>query len=1250
MRIAKAKPQFITGAWACSGVGWIAVLFLLGLLPLIGSAEEVSQSSALHVFEDAAGGVRLEWTRATGPPHLLGWHVERQRVDGHPLRLTTRGVKVDLFDSPSAIYHFHDDSITAHAGDVVVYRLVAIDPELREWPSAFVEQRVEPAAVKGTAERGLEPSRLTSVTVTKDASPPTIGEWVRIVVTNEGMFRLTSAQIASVLTSTSQVQVAQSILRTNFSLTCGGEAVAWHAESGGSALQFFGQGYHDTYADQNVYWLKPGPGLAMSRTNRSTDRVAVNPWFWETARAEINTAFMPYLPGEKTNDYWVWTGRSLTSPLSSWQWTTNIPLIDAHATVKSGQVTAYLAGGYNGTPALDNRTLIYAGDRLLNDHSWSGDIRLSQTGITGDLGGNPVSVTVEVLRRSDVTTTMVLIDAVEVRYARSLQALNNQLKFVPRGGTNTVTVREFTSSMIQVFDITNPLRPVIVTSTIVREGATWRASWTVDPAVPRRFLAVATVLLPERIDGVNDPGWTRRRTGAPHLVIAPKELKSAANSLVAYRRSQGLDSLLIPLEELYNDFSFGRTDPRAIPRFLDVALTTWRVKPAYVCLAGDGHLDYHDYYNQVLTRPNHVPPILDRLPYNAQSSGVLVSLGVDNPLADTDGDGVPNVAIGRLPAKTSAALITMIKRIQAHEADDSWKTKILLVSDKDEADAFGAARERLVQRVGPGMSVQRLGHAVSTPPETMRTNFIQTMNSGPWMAFYYGHANNVGISSPYFFEHSYLRSNMSSLTNSERAPVLIAGTCMLNNFAAPHPDNRCLGTGFLDTAPGGPVAVWASSSESTLAMAEALSGTIMDQLFATEKQRLGDLLKPAIDIQAQGASPWMVRNSVLMGDPGMRIQTKLFSPVCTLSPVQSLASHEARSGQTVSIQANIAWTAVADQPWITITSDKSGSGDGTITYSISPNSGTVRSGTIRFSGGGISRTFTVNQWPASTHPLVSAEGDFDGDFEADLATFQPVTGIWDLLFSGQSQWAIPFGSQSMLPVPADYDGDGLADVALFQPTTGNWYILYSSGGSRKIRFGWSKTVPVPSDYDGDGRTDLALYYPNQVRWYFLGTRVGGYSVQFGGKSDIPVPADYDGDGATDIAVYRPSNGTWYIIYSGGGFKVKQFGWATTIPVPGDYDSDGRADIAILNRPTSKWCVLLSGGGGEIVQFGYKTMTPVQADYDGDGATDMAMYHPVSGTWYIRESSTGTHRKVVHGGADRIPVLLYPLIYSWFGLF
>ena len=839
-------------------------------------AEAPSVSGVERVAVAAEGGVAVEWTRPPGPVPVLGWHVERQLPGGGALRLTATRVAAGLFDSPATVYRFQDAGASARAGDRVAYRLVAVDPELREWPGDFAEQTVL-AAEAAPSAAPAETSRSKAAPVRLAAAAATIGSRVRIVVTNDGLYRLSAASIAAVLQGYSEAQVAAAIAQTNLALSCGGEPVAWRGEAGGGALLFFGQAYRDPYADQNVYWLAPGAGLAMEAAVRTTAAVAAAPWFWETAHAERDLYFTPYVPGAAEDDYFVWAGQQLSSPSTSWTWSTNVVLTDPYSGVKTGTVTAHLISAYDGTPALDNRTRLWAAGQLLNDRQWAGDARLTQTGAATNLGAATVAVTVESRRESGVTTTTVLIDALDVVYARQMRARNNLLLFRPEAGTNALTVRGFTVADIQVFDVSDPLRPVELTGTVAAEGVSeWRVSWTVDPALAGRYLVAGTHAQPARMDGVSDAGWSSPQAGASHVVIAPRALTNAAAALVAHRRQQGLNSILVPLEDLYDAFAFGRRDPRAIPRFLAYARAQWSEPPAYVCLAGDGHLDYFDHFGQAATRPNHVPPLQERIPYDASPSGTMVTLGLDNSLADLDGDGGPDLPIGRLPAQTAAALTAMINRIVAHEAADEWKNRILLVSDRDEEDAFGAARQRLAAQVPPGLAVTPLGHTLSTPVDTMRTNFIRDMNSGPVLAVYFGHANNIGISSPYFFEHSFIRSYMSALTNWARAPLFLAGTCMLNDFAAPHPDNRCLGKGFLDTATGGTVAIWASAAEATLATAEATAGAIFDELFTANDGRLGDLIRPALELQAHSASPWTVRSSVLLGDPGTRIRTHLF--------------------------------------------------------------------------------------------------------------------------------------------------------------------------------------------------------------------------------------------------------------------------------------------------------------------------------------------------------------------------------------
>ena len=371
--------------------------------------------------------------------------------------------------------------------------------------------------------------------------------------------------------------------------------------------------------------------------------------------------------------------------------------------------------------------------------------------------------------------------------------------------------------------------------------------------------------------------------------------------------------------------------------------------------------------------------------------------------------------------------------------------------------------------------------------------------------------------------------------------------------------------------------------------------------------------------------------------------------VLTIAPSTRTHSAAEANGQTMGVAANVPWTTAVHSAWIAITSGSSGSSNGTVTYSVAANAGAIRSGTITVTGGGISRTFTVNQWPVPATPGVSTEGDVDGDGAADFSVYHPATGNWHVLFSAGVGWTLPWGWAAAVPVPADYNGDGMLDFAVYHPATGNWHIQESATGRpRQMQFGWSATVPLPGDYDGDGKADLAVFHQAAGRWYFLCTTAGRYNVQWGWSTTIPVPADYDGDGATDVAVYHPPSGLWQILKSStGGAIQKQSGWSTALPVPADYDGDGKADIAVFHRETGTWRISYSGGGSRTKQFGWASTIPVAADYDGDGAADLAVYHPATGSWHVLKSTTGGIRTQNWGWSAAKPTLLYSLIHSWF---
>ncbi len=330
-------------------------------------------------------------------------------------------------------------------------------------------------------------------------------------------------------------------------------------------------------------------------------------------------------------------------------------------------------------------------------------------------------------------------------------------------------------------------------------------------------------------------------------------------------------------------------------------------------------------------------------------------------------------------------------------------------------------------------------------------------------------------------------------------------------------------------------------------------------------------------------------NATILGGTGTG--TIITDDICaySISPTSLNIGAGGGAGNTIAVttQTGCTYIAASNNAFVTITSGASGSGNGTVIFTVAANSGAARTGTITVAG----QTFTVNQAASATFRKTFF--DFDGDGKSDVSIYRPSTGIWYSLNSTTGFSSTQWGNSTDRIVPADYDGDGKTDVAIYRPSNGTFYILSSTTGFRATQWGISTDIPVPADYDGDGKADVAIYRPSNGTFYSLNSNTGFSATQWGFSTDKPVPADYDGDGKTDVAIYRPSSGTFYSLNSTTGFSATQWGFSTDTPVPADYDGDGKTDVAIYRPSSGTFYSLNSTTGFSATQWGFSTDLPIQ---------------------------------------------------------
>ena len=364
-------------------------------------------------------------------------------------------------------------------------------------------------------------------------------------------------------------------------------------------------------------------------------------------------------------------------------------------------------------------------------------------------------------------------------------------------------------------------------------------------------------------------------------------------------------------------------------------------------------------------------------------------------------------------------------------------------------------------------------------------------------------------------------------------------------------------------------------------------------------------------------------------DRALRNQT-----VCNFSLSQSSINMQIAGGSStvnVTVPTNCDYYATSNANWISVTAGNLGSGNGTVSFTVQPNTGILRSGTIKIGD----TIFTVNQSggnPGAKQPL-----DFDGDGRTDFSAIQNNAGgmIWHNQQSNSGYSAISFGLfNDDVAVPNDFDGDQKSDVAVWRSSTGTFYVFKSGTNTVQVfQFGLTGDNPnISQDFDGDNKTDFAVtrVQGGALIWYIQGSNAGFSATQFGIDNDKPVRGDFDGDGKADLAIFRPSTGTWWIRRSSNpnNLLAVGFGLATDKVVPGDYDGDAKTDIAVWRPTDGVWHYLKSSNGSyNAYAFGLTGDLPTPGDYDGDGKTDFAVWRAganpnLNGIFYVQRSTSG----------------------------
>ena len=311
------------------------------------------------------------------------------------------------------------------------------------------------------------------------------------------------------------------------------------------------------------------------------------------------------------------------------------------------------------------------------------------------------------------------------------------------------------------------------------------------------------------------------------------------------------------MEDVYDEFSFGEKDPQALKDFLSHARDHWSRKPKYVLLAGDASLDPRDYLGY--GNQDYVPTRLIDTFYLETAS--------DDWFADFDGDGLPDLAIGRLPVQTKEEADALVSKIVGYGQSNPVSEALLVADQVDPGDYdFEGGSDELEMLLPPSVGVKKVFRSQFGSDEEAKEALLGGINEGPLLVNYVGHGS-MGI-----WRGDLLTSaDAEALTNGTGVPFFINMTCLNGYFQAPYTDS--LGGALIKRPLGGAVGVWTSSGLTVRQEQALMNRELIRLLFSNtageESLRLGEapMRAKAATLDQDVRKTW-----ILFGDPTMRLK------------------------------------------------------------------------------------------------------------------------------------------------------------------------------------------------------------------------------------------------------------------------------------------------------------------------------------------------------------------------------------------
>lgn len=500
---------------------------------------------------------------------------------------------------------------------------------------------------------------------------------------------------------------------------------------------------------------------------------------------------------------------------------------------------------------------------------------------------------------------MLFIDNFVLSFWRTLQYRGQALPFriVPSqlsGATMVVEVAD-ADNVTSCWDVTDRLHP-FRQLTMSCEGG---VAFGIAGREERRYLLfgaddVKTVSSFRGIPNQNLHGIT----DAEMLIITPKVFMAQAQALASFHGAyDGMDCVLVDVDEVFNEFSTGAMDPTALRDMIRMVYLRSDKRLKYVLLLGKGTHDYRNikkiYNNFVPTYENATNPCSE-----------VGSMCTDDYFAlmdDNEGDncdGKVDLGVGRIPITTPEQGDAVIGKIKHYVDMDAmhgpWKNEHLLMADNDSKTytAYAEALSTIIDATYPVTSTKKLyldSYPVVNTPSGERSPLahealMDYFDKGFLTMSYTGHGGVKNLSGEWVLAIS----DILTLSNYDRLPFVHTATCEFSKFD--RPDVVSGGELLLMNPQGGAIALFTTIRPTQAPTNQFMSRSVSTHLYEKDNGqplRFGDFYR----IVKSDLSFYKKSNIVyaLLGDPALRLSY----------PTHSVRTDEIHGTEYITVKGSI---------------------------------------------------------------------------------------------------------------------------------------------------------------------------------------------------------------------------------------------------------------------------------------------------------------------------------------------------------